>query len=122
MIIVSKYQLNKIRTIKEELPSLETIIVLDNIDMPGDNEILFSDIIKNGTKLLADKPGILEERWKSVTGDDYANICYTSGTTADPKGIILTHKNYTVNIRQSLSLFSVPEWWTTLLILPWDHE
>lgn len=121
MIIVSKYQLNKIRTIKEELPSLETIIVLDNIDMPGDNEILFSDIIKNGTKLLADKPGILEERWKSVTGDDYANICYTSGTTAHPKGIILTHKNYTVNIRQSLSLFSVPEWWTTLLILPWDH-
>ncbi len=30
-----------------------------------------------------------EELCKSLTPADYANICYTSGTTADPKGIIL---------------------------------
>jgi long-chain acyl-CoA synthetase len=57
----------------------------------------------------------------SVTEEDYANICYTSGTTADPKGIILSHRNYTANIEQSLSLFTIPRFWTTLLILPWDH-
>ena len=58
----------------------------------------------------------------SIGPDDYANICYTSGTTADPKGIILTHRNYTANIEQALTLMDVPEWWTTLLIIPWDHS
>ena len=51
------------------------------------------------------------------TEQDYANICYTSGTTADPKGIILSHRNYTANIEQSLSLFLIPMYWTTLLDL-----
>ncbi len=62
------------------------------------------------------------ERVKSVGPDDYANISYTSGTTADPKAIILSHRNYTANIEQTLTLMDVPEWWTTLLILPWDHS
>jgi len=59
---------------------------------------------------------------RSVGPDDPANICYTSGTTADPKGIILTHRNYTANIEQTLTLMDVPSWWTTLLVLPWDHS
>ncbi|MBN2213468.1 MAG: AMP-binding protein [Bacteroidales bacterium] len=121
MVIVSKFQLKKIRAIKNELPDLERIIVLDIIENSQDKEIFFSDIIDKGNQWLSENAAIFEERWKSVTGKDYANICYTSGTTADPKGIILTHRNYTANIQQSLSLFRVPEWWTTLLILPWDH-
>lgn len=121
MIIVSKFQLKKIRAIKNELPDLEKIIILDNIENPEDKETFFSDIIDKGNQLLTENAALFEERWKSVSGKDHANICYTSGTTADPKGIILTHRNYTVNIQQSLSLFRIPEWWTTLLILPWDH-
>lgn len=62
------------------------------------------------------------ERVRSVGPDDFANISYTSGTTADPKAIILSHRNYTANIEQTLTLMDVPEWWTTLLILPWDHS
>jgi long-chain acyl-CoA synthetase len=37
-------------------------------------------------------------------------------------GIILSHRNFTANIEQALTLMEVPEWWTTLLILPWDHS
>ncbi|HJX72043.1 MAG TPA: AMP-binding protein, partial [Bacteroidales bacterium] len=121
MAIVSKFQLKKIRAVKNELPDLEKIIILDNIEKPEEKETFFSDVIEKGNQLLSKNAPLFEERWKSVTGKDYANICYTSGTTADPKGIILTHRNYTANIEQSLSRFRVPEWWTTLLILPWDH-
>jgi long-chain acyl-CoA synthetase len=121
MIIVSRFQLKKIRSIKDELPELERIIILDDIEKCEDREIKFSDVLTEGNQLLTSNRALFDERRNSVTGNDYANICYTSGTTADPKGIILTHRNYTANIEQSLSLLSVPEWWTTLLILPWDH-
>ncbi|MCK5169302.1 MAG: AMP-binding protein, partial [Bacteroidales bacterium] len=47
---------------------------------------------------------------------------YTSGTTADPKGIMLTHRNYTANVEQSCSLMDIPDTYKTLLILPLDHS
>jgi long-chain acyl-CoA synthetase len=120
-VIASKSQARKIIPLKESLPHLEKIIVLDPIDISADYILQFSDMINAGESLLKKDPERLKERYLSVTGNDYANICYTSGTTADPKGIILSHRNYTANIEQSLSLFSIPPYWTTLLILPWDH-
>jgi long-chain acyl-CoA synthetase len=56
-----------------------------------------------------------------VAEGDPANICYTSGTTADPKGIILTHRNYTANIEQGTSLIDPQPDWVLLNVLPWDH-
>ena len=46
---------------------------------------------------------------------------YTSGTTADPKGVMLTHRNFTANVEHSLSAVPIPEGFRTLLILPLDH-
>jgi long-chain acyl-CoA synthetase len=120
-IIASKNQAKKIAPLKKSLPDLEKLILLDSQEDCKDFEILFADILKRGKDFLKEKPEVFRERWQSVQEDDYANICYTSGTTADPKGIILSHRNYVANINQSLSLFSIPRYWTTLLILPWDH-
>ena len=39
----------------------------------------------------------------------------------DPKGIILTHRNYTANVEQASATLPIPEWYTSLLLLPWDH-
>jgi acyl-CoA synthetase (AMP-forming)/AMP-acid ligase II len=57
-----------------------------------------------------------------VQENDPANICYTSGTTADPKGIVLTHRNYTANVEQASGLLPIPQHYVSLLILPWDHS
>ena len=62
-----------------------------------------------------------EERYKSVEPDDYATISYTSGTTADPKGVLLTHRNYTANVEQAHSVIGVKPDSTMLIILPLDH-
>ena len=60
-------------------------------------------------------------RYRSVGPDDYANISYTSGTTADPKGILLTHRNYTANVEQAHSVIGIDVDDVMLIILPLDH-
>jgi long-chain acyl-CoA synthetase len=120
-IIVSGGQVEKVRGILNQMPGIESIIVFDEID-PKDKEILYSDIFnagkEAGSKIIAEVDTINQ----SIKGDDVANISYTSGTTADPKGIMLTHRNYTANTEQGTSLFVIKEEYVTLLILPWDHS
>ena len=74
-----------------------------------------------GDKYLAENEAGFEKTWKGIGENDLANICYTSGTTADPKGIMLSHRNYTANVEQAHSVLPVDEWWTTLVYIPWDH-
>ncbi len=121
-IIVSALQYEKIRAIRQDLANLEKLILLDPRESYGEDEIFMGRVRKSGEEYLKSNHDRFMERVKSVGPDDYANISYTSGTTADPKAIILSHRNYTANIEQTLTLMDVPEWWTTLLILPWDHS
>jgi len=120
-IIISKTQRKKISQIKNDLPDLEKVILLDEVDSLDADEIYASEILKKGEEYLNAHQQEFEELWTSIKESDYANITYTSGTTSDPKGIILTHRNYTANVEQSCTLLQIPEWYTSLLILPWDH-
>ena len=120
-VMVSGSQLPKIRRIVSELPALEKVIVFDEIEDRRDNEITMSEVLALGDAFLKEHPGELEARYKSVGPDDYANISYTSGTTADPKGILLTHRNYTANVEQAHSVVAIEPDSVMLIILPLDH-
>lgn len=121
-VIVSKNHLHKIRKIKNDLPDLEKVIVLDRIGDLHDDEITKEEILKLGDEYLKHNEEQFIKIYKSINENDNANICYTSGTTADPKGIILTHRNYTANVEQATALLPIPEYYVSLLILPWDHS
>ncbi|OGU26009.1 MAG: long-chain fatty acid--CoA ligase [Ignavibacteria bacterium GWA2_54_16] len=120
-LIVSGLQAGKIRQVKRDLPELETIVVLDGDVQRDQDEIPFAEVLEMGKKFLKFHRDEFETRWTSVHENDPANICYTSGTTADPKGIILTHRNYTANVEQASATLPIPEWYMSLLLLPWDH-
>ena len=122
MIIISAVQAAKLSEFKHQMQGLERIIYMEAPGLLDEKEVLMEDICKAGDDFLAEHPEEFTRTWQGVQGDDYANICYTSGTTADPKGIILTHRNYTANVEQARSIMPVPEWYTTLLIIPWDHS
>ncbi|MCX6121281.1 MAG: AMP-binding protein [Ignavibacteriales bacterium] len=119
-VIVSGAQAQKIRAIKNDLPELTKVILLDG-DPQAEEEMAFQTLLHDGQSYLGAHQNEFDIRWKSLRENDPANICYTSGTTADPKGIILTHRNYTANVEQSSMLLTIPEWYCSLLILPWDH-
>ena len=120
-VITSKFQLPKIRKILPDCPMVEKVIVFDEIPDLRENEIYIGQILEMGDKLLSENEEILVERYRSIKPDDYANISYTSGTTADPKGILLTHRNYTANVEQAHSVIGVEEGDRMLIILPLDH-
>ncbi|NOY36782.1 MAG: AMP-binding protein [Chlorobi bacterium] len=122
MVIVSGQQLKKIRPIKGQLRTLEKIILLDPESDLQPDEIFVEELMKNGDRWLSEHENGLKERIRTIKEDDYANISYTSGTTADPKGIILTHKNYVTNVNQAYTLLDIPPYYRNLLILPWDHS
>lgn len=121
-VIVSGNQVHKINSIKNDLKNLEKIILLDPKEDYSLDEIYIEEVKKIGEEYLNNNYDTFINGIRSISPDDYVNISYTSGTTADPKAIILSHRNYTANIEQTLTLMDVPEWWTTLLILPWDHS
>ena len=120
-VITSKFQLPKIRKILPECPMVEKVILFDQVDDMQENEILIDDVIALGDKFLAENEELFVQRYKSIGPDDYANISYTSGTTADPKGILLTHRNYTANVEQAHSVIGVEPTDKMLIILPLDH-
>ncbi|MBR4962661.1 MAG: AMP-binding protein, partial [Muribaculaceae bacterium] len=94
-IMVSGNQLKKIRLIIDQLPSVEKVIVFDAQDSYQTKEMALQEVLEMGDKYLSSHT---IEEFKavadSIENDDYATITYTSGTTADPKGVVLTHRNY----------------------------
>lgn len=120
-VVTSKFQLPKIRNILPECPMVEKVIVFDEIPDMRENEIYIGDVMEMGDRFLASDRRLFEQRYRSIGPDDYANISYTSGTTADPKGILLTHRNYTANVEQARSVIGVTPQDRMLIILPLDH-
>ena len=120
-IMVSGSQLKKIRNIADALPEIKKVIVFDDQTEYNKKELSLNELLTKGRAYNKLNPLEVEKRASNIKPDDLANISYTSGTTADPKGIMLTHRNYTANVEQALTLMNIPTSYRTLLILPLDH-
>ncbi len=120
-IFVSGTYAPLVENIRGSLPDLEKVIYIDGKKNPGENDLDLAELIKKGKAFLKSHRNELEKIWKKIQPDDLANISYTSGTTADPKGIMLSHLNYAANVVQSNTLMELQSDWRTLAILPWDH-
>jgi len=92
------------------------------------NTLFYDDLITEGEKLLAEPvsgenyQGKLAGIEKSLTADDTVTISYTSGTTGNPKGIMLSHRNYLHNAANALEVVKVEKGWKSLIMLPLDHS
>mgnify|MGYP002738656103 FL=1 len=123
MVLASNQQIKKLRPLKGKMPTVKKYILLDAEVEAEEAEVHIEDVLKLGDALLERDRKRVEERMAGVQPDSLANISYTSGTTANPKGIMLTHNNYVCNVEQAVDLLDgIPSYFRMLLILPWDHS
>ena len=90
-------QVDKILSIQESLPTLKWLIYDDPRGMLHyDDPIIksFEEVEKLGREFAAANPGYFENSVSERKATDTAILCYTSGTTGDPKGVILSHDNF----------------------------
>ncbi|OHD72521.1 MAG: AMP-dependent synthetase [Spirochaetes bacterium RBG_13_68_11] len=92
------------------------------LGIPADRLIGFDEARAAGRTAMASVSAALDRSIEAVGEDDTVTICYTSGTTGNPKGIMLTHLNYWTNCHDGVEVIRIPEGWRSLIILPVDHS
>src|SRR6476661_9905906 len=110
-------QMAKIVGVRERLPALRTIVVIDPAGETAD-AIALDEVRERGRgRDAAD----LEARTAAVTPEDPFTFIYTSGTTGPPKGCVLTHDNYRRVVTMLESANAVQDEDVTYLFLPLAH-
>ncbi|HER44346.1 MAG TPA: long-chain fatty acid--CoA ligase [Candidatus Eisenbacteria bacterium] len=79
------------------------------------------EVMADGKQRINDGDGEFFNRKSSVSPDDIAAICYTSGTTGQPKGVVLLHRNLISNVKGCIRRFKVTETDSFLCLLPLYH-
>jgi long-chain acyl-CoA synthetase len=110
----------EILALRDRLPDLETVCVLqDTTEVEG--TITLATLRAEGARLLARQPDALRGRSAEVSPEDLMTIVYTSGTTSEPKGVMLTHNNVISNLRAVRDVLHIADDDVFLSVLPAWH-
>lgn len=102
------------------LPALEHVIVMAQRS-GTDGATSMHDLMEKGRALLREQPRAVADAGAAVQSTDLLTIVYTSGTTADPKGVMLTHGNVIANIQAVTEVLDIRHTDSFLSVLPAWH-
>lgn len=115
-------QYDKARRVQALCPTLERIIVFDSAVVMAEHDttsMFFADFMKlaDGLPHMED----VEKRWSELNDEDLANILYTSGTTGDSKGVMLSCGQYAAALKANDKCVPVGEQDRVITFLPITH-
>jgi len=117
IVVENTEQLSKVAEIRGSCPDLRHVILIDGGAAEGGRTLA------SCTERLdqSDAAAFLEACRARVQPEDLATLLYTSGTTAEPKGVMLTHDNFVFDAVAAASVMPWPEGDTALAFLPLSH-
>jgi long-chain acyl-CoA synthetase len=122
LIFVSdRLQLEKVLQVRAVVPSLEKIVLFNEMDSLEAMVIPFRELLGAGQEVLTEQTSIYEELCRKVRPEDLASIIYTSGTTGTPKGVMLSHWNIVSNVLSCSEVFDIDSRDVVLTFLPLCH-
>jgi long-chain acyl-CoA synthetase len=142
-VVSSKIQLEKLQEIRHQLPALEAIVTIDPPSLGADSQspssggqgrpsaslgspshFTLDAVAERGHARMTGEWGVgreFRDAARRVTTDDLATIVYTSGTTGEPKGVMLTHGNLAANLHAGAKALEVRQDDVALSFLPLSH-
>lgn len=124
VLIVSKqYILEEVLQVRKNLEKLEYIFL---IDWEADQEVpkkvkSFAELLERGVQYKKEHPEALKNLIESSNEDDIISYVYTSGTTGNPKGVMLSHKNFLENVKAATEIVELNPHEVALSFLPLSH-
>lgn len=106
ILVGTPFLLKKINKIRDKCPALRYVITTFDDKLTG-GEISYRQMVEEGRALYPALKGEIEKQLESVSPDDLSCLLYTSGTTAKPKGAMLTHGNFMSNVQMAVHLMPI---------------
>jgi long-chain acyl-CoA synthetase len=118
VIIESHDHLARWRPALAEVASIRSVVGIGEAAYDDDRFVSWDDLVAEGRRLPQDTVAV---RTAGVRAEDPATILYTSGTTGDPKGVVLTHASVVYECESTLRRNGVEPGNVTLSYLPYAH-
>src|SRR5262249_7544071 len=120
LFVSTREQLDKVLAVRSELPGLRGVVVFDRAAAAADAQS-WAGFLQRGRAAFGRTQHELNAREAACSLDDLATIMYTSGTTGNPKGVMLTHGNLVSNVCAVLEVAPFEPEDVTLTWLPFSH-
>ena len=114
-------QVRKVLEASRQIERDVRVVMFGSTEPPEDGVLVWRNFLERGRNAAVDSDQAFRAKALEAGPEDVATVLYTSGTTGDPKGVMLTHHNISSNVRSITRILPSTTGDTSLVFLPLSH-